>query len=104
MTDLFAYLGPATLVNEAGDELHLPNVEVVEEQDEWDDGSRRMPGLRRWHGCARLPGWPARLLDVLGGEARLVLDDGREGRCFATGFNQDSAWIVEIQGAGPCPM
>jgi hypothetical protein len=62
-----------------------------------------VPGLRWWRGHARVPGMLRDLPAVLGEECEVILSDGRTGRAFVTGYSEDSAWVIEIVGAGPLP-
>lgn len=59
--------------------------------------------LLSWHGSARVQGAPRGLKDVLGEECRVILSDGRVGKAFVTAYNEESAWVIEIKGAGPVP-
>lgn len=68
-----------------------------------DGAVRQVPGLRSWHGTARVPGLVYGLLNILGSECTVTLPDGRTGQAVVTGYSEESVWVVEIQGAGPPP-
>lgn len=94
--DHFEYRGPCRLTDSFGHEVKIGHARFWTEQDH--------SGLWHWQGVARVPGLIYRLLDVLGGEVGLILPDGRTARAFATGYSEDSAWIVELHGIGKPPQ
>lgn len=59
--------------------------------------------LLSWHGVARVQGAPRGLRDIIGEECELITSTGMAGRCFVTAYSEESAWILEIKGAGPVP-
>lgn len=102
MTDI--YKGPVVLRGALDHDVKIGYVELwhLHEPLRTLDGSRSAH-VAPWRGQGRVPGLLYRLLDVLGGEVTLILPDGRTGKAFATGYAQDSAWIIELAGIGKAP-
>ena len=104
---MFHYKGPAT-ITDGERSVHLSHLILDEEVrvEEWtnaDGHVQETPGRHWWHGHSRTVGAPRGLLDLMGGEAVVVLPGGRTGRALLTGYCQDSCWVIEIQGVGPIP-
>lgn len=106
------YKGPLVIRDKMhGHDVKITYVQLWTEREinyetEFDDAGPRVvavPGLASWHGQGRVPGLVMRLLDALGGEVELILPDGRTGKAYATGYSQDSAWIIELAGIGKPP-
>lgn len=103
---MFGYTGELILRSQYGEVYVRGTLGEYQETYEVVDDTlkvRRVPGLRHWNGVARVQGAPRGLMEVLGEECTVTLSDGRTGKAFVTAYNEESAWVIEIVGAGPVP-